>query len=79
LPDDFEGFENPVEMARRLELEEEPQDVADLMEFHSQPFSNEDLMALEEQRQDEDVPEEVSIIEPKDLTSKILSEVFHYF
>jgi hypothetical protein len=51
-------------MARQLELEEEPQDVADLMESHSQPLSNEDLLTLEEQRQ-EDVPEEVSIVEPK--------------
>jgi hypothetical protein len=54
-----------------LEAEVQPQDVAELMESHSQPLSN------EEQRQ-EDVPEEVSIIEPQGLTSKILSEVFCY-
>jgi hypothetical protein len=81
LLDDFEGFENFVpevtenimEMSRQLELEVELQDVAELMESRSQPFCN------EEQRQEEDVPEEVSIVEPKGLTSKILSEVFHYF
>jgi hypothetical protein len=48
------------------------------MEFHSQPLSSEDLLALEEQGQD-DVPQEVSFVEPKGLTSKILSEVFPYF
>jgi hypothetical protein len=72
--------EKVVEMARQsevVEVEVQPQDVAELMESHSQPLSNEDLLALEEQRQD--VPDEVSIIEPKGLTSKILSEVFCYF
>jgi aspartate carbamoyltransferase regulatory subunit len=79
LLDDFEAFKNPVpemientvEMARQLELEVDPQDVAELMESHSQPFNNEDLLALEGQRQEEDVPEEVSIVEPKGLTFKI--------
>jgi hypothetical protein len=56
----------------------EPQDVAELRESHSQPLSNEDLLALEKQRQ-EDVPEEVSIVKPKGVTSKILSEVLCYF
>jgi hypothetical protein len=35
-------------------------------------------MALEEHRQEEDGAEEVSIIEPKGLTSKIISEVLCY-
>jgi hypothetical protein len=48
--------ENTIEMARDLELEEEPQDVVDLMESHSQPLSDADLLVLEEQRQEEDVP-----------------------
>jgi hypothetical protein len=48
------------------------------MESHPQPLSSEDLLALEQQRQ-EDEPEEVSIVEPKGVTSKILSEVFCYF
>jgi hypothetical protein len=49
------------------------------MESHSQPLSNEDLLALEEQRQEEDVSEDVAIGDPKGLTSRILSEVFRYF
>jgi hypothetical protein len=51
----------------------EPHDVS-----HSQSLSNEDILALEQQRK-EDVPEEVSITQPKGLTSKNLSEVFCYF
>lgn len=49
------------------------------MESHSQPLSNEDLLALEEQRKEEDVLEEVASGDPKGLTSRILSEVSRYF
>jgi hypothetical protein len=35
------------------------------MESHSQPFNNEDLLALEGQRQEEDEPEEVSVVSLK--------------
>jgi hypothetical protein len=69
LLDDFEGLENPVpdvtksivEIARQLELEVKPEDVAELVESHSQPLNNEDLLALEENREDEEMSEEVSI------------------
>lgn len=53
----------------------ESQNVVELR--HSQPLSSEDLLVLEEHRQD--VAKEASIIEPKGLTSKIISEVFCYF
>jgi hypothetical protein len=53
-----------------VEVEVQPQDVAELMGSHSQPLSNEDLLAFEEQRQEEDVPEVVYIIEAQGLTSK---------
>jgi hypothetical protein len=87
LLDDFEGFENPVpevtknivEIARQLELEVEPEDVAELVEPHSQPLSNDDLLALEANREDEDVSEEVSIPEPEGLTTKIISEAIRHF
>jgi hypothetical protein len=44
--------------------------IAEFMESPSQPLSNEDLLALEEQRQ-QDVPEEVSITEPRGLTHSL--------
>jgi hypothetical protein len=47
-------------------------------ESHSQPLSNEDFLALEDLRQ-VDVTEEVFTVDPKGLTSKIISEAFHYF
>jgi hypothetical protein len=87
LLDDFEGFENPVpevtknivEIARQLKLEVEPEDVAELVESHSQPLINEDLLALEENREYEDMSEEVSIPEPEGLTTKIISEAICHF
>jgi hypothetical protein len=36
-------------------------------------------LAHEKHRQEEEVAEEVSIIDPKRVTSKVISEVFHYF
>lgn len=85
LLDEFEDFENPipevtehiVEMATQLELQVEAVDVAELIEAHSQPLCDEDLLSLEEQ--EEVVPEEVSIVEPKGLTSKVLAETFRHF
>jgi hypothetical protein len=62
-----------------LELEVEPEDVAELVETHSQPLSNEDLLALEQNREDEEMSEEVSIPEPEGLTTKILSEAIRHF
>jgi hypothetical protein len=85
LLDNFEGFKNPVpevtenvvEMARQLKLEVEPQDIAELMGSHSQPLSSEYFWHLKNRQ--EDVPQEVPIIEPKGLTSKIPYKVFCYF
>ncbi|XP_061444367.1 tigger transposable element-derived protein 1-like [Rhineura floridana] len=87
LVDDFEGFEDPVadvienivEMARQLELEVQPEDVAELLASHTEPLSNEDLLELEEEREEEDVWDEVETTEqPEGLTSKILLEAFRH-
>jgi hypothetical protein len=49
------------------------------VESHSQPLSNEDLLALEENREDKEMSEEVTIPEPGGLTTKILSEAIRHF